>query len=83
MAEKPKVTKYQRLQKAATNHCKNGSPASKERLDKAVESYKADALKKGKAASEVNEIISRVKKCPVGVSGSKTTKKKTTSKARK
>lgn len=59
-----KLTKYARLKKAASNYCKTGSAAAKEKMDKAAKAYKEDAVKKGKTASEAEKIISNLKKCP-------------------
>lgn len=79
MAER-KRTKYQSLQKAASNHCRIGSKASADRLKKAEKRYKEDAAKKGKSSKEINATISRLKKCPAKVSG---TKKRTTKRKKK
>jgi hypothetical protein len=80
MAERKTRTKYQMLQAAAKNHCKNGSAASSKRLKAAEKRYKDDAAKKGKSSKEINAVISRVKKCPAKVSG---TKKRTTKRKKK
>lgn len=81
--KRKKTTKYQRLQKAATNHCKQGSAASRDRLKKAEKVYIEDAKKKGKSASEIRSIVSRTKKCPTGIGKTKRTKRKTTRRKRK
>ena len=78
-----KVTKYQRAQKAASNYCKVGTPAAKERRDKAIKAYKDDAIKKGKTSTEVNATASKLIKCDfVGAKKRKTTpaKKRVTKK---
>ena len=71
-----KKTKYQRALAASSNYCKTGTPAAKERRDKAIQTYKEDALKKGKTDKEVGETISRLKGCNmVGAKKRKTAKK--------
>jgi hypothetical protein len=79
MAEKAQKTKFQKLKAAATNYCKTGSAAAKTRLTNAAKTYKVDAIKKGKTATEAEAIIGRTVKCPAV--GRTTVKRKTRKKA--
>ena len=67
-----KKTLYQKLLAAKKKVCKGltGAPAA---LTAAANAYKADALKKGKTATEAAATIKRVREssCSVAVSGAK------------
>jgi Mg-chelatase subunit ChlI len=57
------VTNYQKLQKAVSNNCKKGTAASKKAVDSAKKTYIADAVKKGKTATEAKRIANKADTC--------------------
>ena len=54
---------YNKLQTASSNYCDKPTETNKKRLEKAEEKYRKSAADKGKPKKEINQIVSRVKKC--------------------
>ena len=64
MAKKrKKVTKYQRMQRAAKKACENSTKETRAKYKAAASAYIDDAVKKGKTKTEAREIANKTGKC--------------------
>ena len=73
----PKVTLYQKLRTAKKKYCEG--KIDKTAFNSAASSYKTDAVKKGKTATEAAAIVKRVETaaCSTAISGTKRKKRAT------
>lgn len=60
---KAKVTKYNKLQKAASANCKSGTKTTAAALKKAQTEYINHAVKNGKTATDAKKIAAKASGC--------------------